>query len=167
MVSPEGPDFTSSVEPAGWPGADNPTRTADYGRFLDRLEAGQQWAFRLTANPVTMTLDRARNKKVRVPHVTVTQQTKWFTDRAEANGFSARGVLIDDHRQLEFLRNKTTVTLASASYRGTIRVADPALLRRMCSLAASERPRIRLRTDDTGARRCVEANARLTLQRAP
>lgn len=131
VVSPERPDFTSLIEQAGWPCAENPARTADYGRFLDRLEPGQSWAFRLTANPVTTTLDQARNKKVRVPHVTVAQQTKWFSDRAEQNGITIKDVLIDDRRRLEFRRGDKTVTLASVSYRGTLDVVDSTLLRAM------------------------------------
>lgn len=129
VVSPEPPDFSSLVAQAGWTYAAEPARTADYSPFLERLEPGQEWGFRLTANPVTTTMDHSKGKKVRVPHVTVAQQTKWFTDRADANGFTATNVLIDDRRQLEFQRNGKKVTLASVSYRGSLTVMDPVLLR--------------------------------------
>lgn len=129
VVSPDRPDFASLMEQAGWTDASRPVRTADYSPFLQHLEAGQEWAFRLTANPVTTTLDALRGRKVRVPHVTVAQQTKWFTDRAEASGFSVPAVLVDDRRKLEFQRSGKKVTLASVSYRGTLKVVDPGLLR--------------------------------------
>lgn len=129
VVSPETPDFSGLVAQAGWTDAAQPARTANYSPFLERLEPGQEWGFRLTANPVTTTMDHSRGKKVRVPHVTVAQQTKWFTDRAEANGITATDVLIDDRRQLEFQRNGKKVTLASVSYRGSLTVVDPVLLR--------------------------------------
>ena len=50
IVSPGRPDLTHLVEQAGWPTAPD-WDTREYGPLLDSLRPGQQWAFRLTANP--------------------------------------------------------------------------------------------------------------------
>ena len=51
VVSAEAPSFDALAEQAGWSSA--PVwRTADYGRFLERLASGQRWVFRLVANPI-------------------------------------------------------------------------------------------------------------------
>src|SRR6266542_152290 len=50
ILSPGQPDLTHLVEQAGWPTTET-WLTRPYQPFLDTLQAGQQWAFRLTANP--------------------------------------------------------------------------------------------------------------------
>lgn len=79
-VTPVQPRFDHVVEQLGWQSA--PAQTTDYGRLLDSLQRGQQYAFRAALNPV-----KKKDGK-RLPHVTVTQQMRWFLDRADGWGFS-------------------------------------------------------------------------------
>ncbi|MEJ2820864.1 type I-E CRISPR-associated protein Cas6/Cse3/CasE, partial [Streptococcus pneumoniae] len=58
--------------------------SAPYDALLDRLALGQQWAFRLTANPVTRgTASKREGTRGKVlPHVTPAQQTDWLLSKA-------------------------------------------------------------------------------------
>lgn len=104
------PDFTQLVETYGWP--DTPAgkaQTRDYQPLLDRLDTGQRYAFRLTANPVQSVrkpvkptdAQQAKQKQWdasngtgrkarghRVAHRTVQQQQQWLSERALRCGFS-------------------------------------------------------------------------------
>ncbi|WP_280502410.1 type I-E CRISPR-associated protein Cas6/Cse3/CasE [Nocardia farcinica] len=142
VVSPAEPDFTHVVEQAGWP-TTTAWATRKYLPLLDNLTVGQQWHFRLTANPVRAAVDRgegtelARGKR---SGLTEEGQVDWLLRRAEANGFrlgSCRGpggdepdVRITDRSTLRFRRGPATVTLSTATYEGTLEVADPSTLRR-------------------------------------
>lgn len=62
-------------------------QTKSYDQFLARLQEGQQLRFRLTANP-SHTVSKPGSKQGRIyPHITIEQQRKWLTDRAEKAGF--------------------------------------------------------------------------------
>jgi CRISPR system Cascade subunit CasE len=136
IASPHQPDLTHLVEAAGWP----TTRGWDskpYAPLLDRLSAGDQWAFRLTANPVKTKRDpdeAARSQ--RVGHVTVTQQTEWLLHRALRHGFAIPegvykepDVTVHGRRIWRFSRQNHTVTLSTATFEGRLEVIDPKALR--------------------------------------
>ncbi|MGY1583834.1 type I-E CRISPR-associated protein Cas6/Cse3/CasE [Streptomyces sp. MN13] len=91
IVSPNRPDLTHLVEQAGWPAVATPQapgwETRPYGTFLDRLAAGERWAFRLTANPVH-TIRRTDNEPRKVTaHLTPVHQMNWLLERQERCGF--------------------------------------------------------------------------------
>lgn len=89
VVSPVPPDFTGLIEQAGWPTAPA-WDTTPYSPFLDRVTTGQEWRFRLTANP---THSAGRNgseggRRGRVkPHVTLGHQQEWLESHAARWGF--------------------------------------------------------------------------------
>ncbi|RJQ89102.1 type I-E CRISPR-associated protein Cas6/Cse3/CasE [Amycolatopsis panacis] len=137
IVSPHRPDLTHLVEQAGWPATDATWDTRDYQPLLDRLDIGQQWAFRLTANP-TASRRKAPDspRSQRFGHVTVAQQTAWLLTRAERLGFT---IPVGEHKEpdvairsrdnLAFARQGRTVTLTTATYEGHLRITDPDALR--------------------------------------
>ncbi|WP_326690329.1 type I-E CRISPR-associated protein Cas6/Cse3/CasE [Streptomyces sp. NBC_01795] len=104
------PDWTHLVEQAGWPGAEGDHfLVGDYTPLLDRLAAGQEYAFRLAANPVQNTKrpdkltpeQEARLKETepgtrtrgfRVGHRTASAQFAWFLARCERAGFTIPAV---------------------------------------------------------------------------
>ncbi|MDS2172673.1 type I-E CRISPR-associated protein Cas6/Cse3/CasE [Nesterenkonia sp. CL21] len=89
MVSPEKPDLSNVVERAGW--ETSPARSADYEAFLNQLKRGQQWGFRLRANPVKA-LPRSDGPRGKViPHVTVPQQISWLLKKSDRWGFEIPG----------------------------------------------------------------------------
>lgn len=133
VVSPDKPDFTHIVERAGWP-TTQAWETAAYERFLDSLRVGQQWQFRLTANPVHSIRKEDWRDTKPVAHVTVAQQMDWLLSRASRWGLAVAGdpadcriVARDVHR---FRRQASTVTVAAATYEGRAEVTDTQALRR-------------------------------------
>lgn len=134
VVSPEKPDLTHLVEQVGRPTYGWQTR--DYGPFLDRLTAGDRWAFRLRANPVHNVLPPEGGRGKRHGHVTAVQQSEWFRRQAERRGFTlpetgtgADDVVLRDRRTLRFTRRDRQVTLSTALFEGTLVVTDPAVIR--------------------------------------
>lgn len=135
LTSPHRPDLTCLAEQAGWPTKET-WRIGDYTRLLDRLATGDEWAFRLTANPVHNVRKDAAEDTKRVGHVTVAQQETWLITRSERLGFA---ITTGDHKQSElivrdrrihkFHRDGRTVTLSTATYEGRLTVTDPAALR--------------------------------------
>jgi CRISPR system Cascade subunit CasE len=134
VVSPEKPDLTHLVEQIGRPTYGWQSR--DYGPFLERLAAGDRWAFRLLANPVHNVRPADGGRGKRHGHVTAAQQSEWFRRRAERSGFGipltnagAEDVVLRARRTLRFERGGRRVTLATATFEGTLVVEDPAALR--------------------------------------
>ncbi|WP_375001934.1 type I-E CRISPR-associated protein Cas6/Cse3/CasE [Aeromicrobium sp. CTD01-1L150] len=141
VVSTEHPDMTSLVEQAGWPARPDATWEAKaYGPFLDRLAAGQRWAFRLRANPV---IRRRENDRTQTIPLLPKDQLAWLTGRAESLGVAfPHGT--DDRPNIEiteqgrhvFDRRSAAqghgrrVTIAHARYDGVLEVSDPARLQK-------------------------------------
>ncbi|MGC7096773.1 type I-E CRISPR-associated protein Cas6/Cse3/CasE [Amycolatopsis lurida] len=137
LLSPHEPDLTHLVEEAGWP-ATHTWDTRDYAPLLDRLATGQRYAFRLTANPTfsrsTETDTRTRGR--RLGHVTATQQTDWLLARTERHGFTVADtefkepdLALTSRTTHKFKREGHDVTIATATFNGTLTVTDPATLR--------------------------------------
>jgi len=96
------PDWSHLVESAGWPEADGENaRVADYRPLLDRIRTGDNYAFRVTANPVqnTSTPDKPTatqaaysaaggRRSFRIGHRTAGAQLGWFLSRTEKWGFT-------------------------------------------------------------------------------
>jgi len=130
VSSPGKPDFTHIVEQFGWPGSEQTWESKDYDALLNRLHDGQNWNFRLRANP-------AHREKASVPgetgklfaHVTVRQQEQWLMERAAQYGFHVgEGSFAVMHREIKkFWREKKQVTLGIATFEGTLEVVDKAL----------------------------------------
>ncbi len=136
LVSPEKPDLTHLVENVGWPTSQS-WDTRDYTPLLARLAAGQEWGFRLRANPVhhQRPADRSTRGK-RHGHVTVTQQTEWLLRQAPRHGFTVSigtndepDVAVHQRDMLRFPRNGHTVTLATAVFQGRLHITEPDALR--------------------------------------
>lgn len=132
VLSQERPDLTHLEEQGGWP--DHPTaHSAPYGPLLDQLVVGQQWAFRLTANPAHRATINGRKRIV--AHVTAAQQTNWLLERADAIGVALTSsdgepsFTVTDRRVLRFRRKDQTVTLGVARFEGLLKVVDASLFR--------------------------------------
>ncbi|XVV06691.1 type I-E CRISPR-associated protein Cas6/Cse3/CasE [Actinosynnema sp. CA-248983] len=136
VVSPHRPDLTHLVEQVGRP-ATQTWDTRDYRPLLDRLANGQEWAFRLKANPVSSrrkTPDAPRSQ--RFGHVTVTQQTDWLITRTERFGFTIPhgehkepDVAVRRRENLRFTRQGRDVTLSTATYEGRMEITNADALR--------------------------------------
>lgn len=145
VVSPDEPDFAHLAEQAGWPTTERGT-SRPYGAFLARLAPGQQWAFRLTANPVRYVPSPSGGRAKRSAHVTVAQQEAWLLERAERFGFRVTTTKVsgpDGYVEIPevavtrrvthtFERKGSTspVTIGVAQFDGRLEVVDADALRR-------------------------------------
>lgn len=142
VVSPNLPDFTHLVEQAGWPHTTQ-WESREYDPLLDRIQMGQFYGFRLTANPTRASLDKAgpgeKSRGKVFGHVTASQQLQWLLDRQERLGCTLVGdqetenspvnVQLVGRRRIAFMRSGARVTLDQATFQGVLRVADPQALR--------------------------------------
>ncbi|MEU6038633.1 type I-E CRISPR-associated protein Cas6/Cse3/CasE [Actinomadura sp. NPDC047616] len=146
LVSPYKPDLTHLVEQAGWPTTAR-WETYDYGPFLDRLKAGDRWAFRLTANPVHSVRRNDTEPRKPTAHIGPRHQLRWLLQRQEKAGFTVvrkpaspgreseldqHEVLVHNRRQLSFHKRGTSkpVTLVTVTFDGRLEVTDPEAFRR-------------------------------------
>ncbi|YAL82092.1 type I-E CRISPR-associated protein Cas6/Cse3/CasE [Dermacoccaceae bacterium W4C1] len=140
VVSHGKPDFTGVVEQAGWP--ERPAwRTASYSGFLDHLAEGQEWVFRLTANPSRSesTGDPQQRGRVR-PLRTAPEQLDWLNQRQSRLGIEfCRNEIgepqleLRERDQVSFRRTDKssrsgTVHLTTATFEGRLRVLEPCRL---------------------------------------
>ncbi len=129
------PDFSHMVDQYGWPESEQGWDVLEYDGFLSRIESGQEWRFRLTANPVHSVHTGGSRGKV-MPHVTVSQQKGWLQGRAASCGFEIAGSpqgepafdIVERHIR-KFDRNGSLVTISMVTFEGTLRVTDADLLR--------------------------------------
>ncbi|MGW5571683.1 type I-E CRISPR-associated protein Cas6/Cse3/CasE [Nocardia thailandica] len=141
VVSPTQPDFTHIIEQAGWPTLSTWV-TRDYLGFLDSLEAGQRWHFRLTANPVRRAMDRERNdptERGRTRGLNEAGQLQWLQRKSLDHGFEIGKCLTGDSKEpdavivernaVAFQRGAHTVSLSMATFEGTLLVTDAPRLR--------------------------------------
>lgn len=131
LVSPGRPDLTHMVEQAGWPTTDTCT-VREYDGLLDSLRAGQQWIFRLTANPTRSGRKTPDAKETqRFGCAREQEQLRWLLNRTSQHGFvivaQQDGIpkLAIRHRQtITFRRGPGTVTLTTATYNGALEISD-------------------------------------------
>lgn len=142
ILSPAEPDLRHLQEAIGW--ESRPGETAAYANLLNKLEDSQNWAFRLTANPVkSLPAGNGKRGKI-VPHVTVEQQQGWLAYKAPQWGFevlphedSEELNLLVTHRQdLNFSRKDSArnnqrgrVTLRQAQFEGVLKITDAELFK--------------------------------------
>ena len=115
IVSEERPDLKVMHEEIGLlsKSPEEGTASKDYTRFLEYLERGQVWQFRLCANPVRAVQTTKGEPRVRgsiQAHVTVEHQLRWLLDRQENRGISLiePTVRIVDRRWHRFRKTPST-----------------------------------------------------------
>lgn len=86
VVSPHQPDLRHLAEQAGW--ETSPGEHIDYRPFLDGLQVGQRFGFRVTVNPVKRDFVKGGRGRL-VPLVGATQ-LDWFVQRSAGWGFRVR-----------------------------------------------------------------------------
>ncbi|MET9328416.1 type I-E CRISPR-associated protein Cas6/Cse3/CasE [Tsukamurella sp. NPDC003166] len=134
IVSPERPCLAHIAEQAGW-STDNTWATREYAPFLTTIEAGANYAFRLTANP-THRVTTGTTKQI-VGHKTVEHQRNWLVEKSEEAGFTilpsvastvggitAPALTLSDRDHSSFTRNRSRVTLTTTTYDGALTVTD-------------------------------------------
>lgn len=131
VLSQNQPDLTQ-LERYGIPGS---AQVKNYAPLLNQLANGQQWRFRLTANPTHSVAEPGKRGQV-YAHVTVAQQTQWLLDRATKHGFEVlastdanpRYAVNVTERDTAVLhhRHGRTVKLSRVSFEGVLTITDVA-----------------------------------------
>lgn len=142
VTSSAKPDFSSLLEQAGMPVEDGWQTTA-YEPFLDRLEVGQEWRFRLAANPVRsvreVTDPSSLQRGKRVPVVGARHLQQWLIDRGGKLGFEVNDdSFIVSGRQAENFRRQgrevsgssQRVVITAVRFDGILRVSDAEAIRK-------------------------------------
>jgi CRISPR system Cascade subunit CasE len=131
VLSAGQPDLSRIAGQFGFSQEEKPWETKSYDQLLARLEAGQQWHFRLRANPVRSSAkEHGESGRGKVfAHVTQQQQKQWLLARADACGFSLREDAFDVvHTQwVKFHKGSDgnrEVTLRTATFEGTLAITD-------------------------------------------
>lgn len=131
VLSQEKPDYTHIASQFGYPFQQPPWQTKDYNRLMSRLQRGQQWHFRLRANPTRSSFkekDKTSGRGKVYAHVTPEQQKQWLLQKAESYGFS----LAEDEfnvvntQRLLFQKGKSRlrVTINTAVFEGHLTITD-------------------------------------------
>ncbi|WP_127500623.1 type I-E CRISPR-associated protein Cas6/Cse3/CasE [Actinoplanes solisilvae] len=131
LVSPGRPDLTHLVEQAGWPTTAT-WETREYDPLLASLQAGQRWAFRLTANPVHSGRKTADAKETqRFGYLRQEEQEQWLLSRAARCGFAVAtqrdgrpNLRLHQRQNQKFKRGTHGVTLTTVTYDGILEVTN-------------------------------------------
>lgn len=137
VTSPGRPDLTHLVEQAGWPTTET-WIVREYGGLLASLSTGQQWAFRLTANPTHNGRKSPDAKDTqRFAYLRTDEQSAWLTTRAARDGFTipqqrdgAPNLAVSRRQTLTFNRSMASVTLTTATFDGMLEITEPDAFRR-------------------------------------
>lgn len=134
IVSEDKPDLDKIHKQFG--NENIPHETKDYDILLDKIQDGQQWRFRLTANPTASSAhkdDEARGK--RYAHITTESQQKWLIDKAKKYGFEVaeNTFIITESKKRVFYKNNSSnsfrITMYSVTYEGILKVTDAEIFR--------------------------------------
>ena len=131
VLSEEEPEFTHIAKQFGYPSSEPPWETKDYNLLVSRLQAGQDWHFRLRANPTRSSFkekETATGRGKVFAHVTQEQQRQWLLLKAETCGFKLKEDEFDVvHTQwFKFTKGKDSnreVTLRTATFEGKLTIS--------------------------------------------
>jgi CRISPR system Cascade subunit CasE len=152
VLSQTQPSWAEVVVQYGWPGTEEgEALVRDYEPLLARVQLGRELAFKVTANPSSVThkpeslsspqeIQLSKGRGVRVGHRSAPHQLDWFLQRADTEsaawGFTVgeRGmpsVLLVGRERLRFRKRREGpwVTLDTATFEGVLRVTDVARFR--------------------------------------
>lgn len=98
IVSPSKPSLVGLDEQIGFPDIEPSWKIRDYTPFLQHIENGQQYSFRLVANPVVSRSARQSNPaatndkshRVRLPHVSNVQRAAWLIGKNAYSGLDCK-----------------------------------------------------------------------------
>lgn len=132
VLSQDKPDFTHIAKQFGNPSSEPLWETKDYDFLLSRLQAGQDWHFRLCANPTRSSFkekETATGRGKVFAHVTQEQQRQWLLLKAGTCGFKLKEDEFDVvHTQwLKFSKGKGSqreITLRTATFEGKLTITN-------------------------------------------
>ncbi len=133
IVSRDRLDLSPLAEQFGKCGEDA-WKVLDYQPFLDRLQEGSRWQFRLCANPI-IAVKTDGSRGVVHAHVSERHQLEWLMKRADKHGFRLKEdeVKVIFDRWLIFQKHgaRDSVRIRQVTYSGILEVCDAELFRQV------------------------------------
>ena len=134
MVSCSKPDLDSFIEQFSDKG--QKAEIISYDKFLESIQNGSIWRFRLVANPTRSIKQDGEERGKVVAHIKEKYQLEWLLQKASKNGFhivqngteSSASVTASEWKNFK-KKNKYSVHLLAVSYDGILRVDDAELFR--------------------------------------
>ena len=121
IVSNGIPNLASIVDQFGFVNETDTAQTKSYDNFLNNIENGTTWNFRLAANPVVCKGGH------RVPHKTPEHQISWLKSRSGDYGFEVLEATVSGVSSFHLQRgggSKKKSDMVIATYDGTLVVTD-------------------------------------------
>jgi len=115
--------------------SDTAFESLDYTTLFSRIAEGQDWHFRLAANPVKSckTGENSKERGKTHAHVTVHHQQEWLKTRAPKYGFSVSDdnfkVVASEWITFKKRESKNKIILLSVVFEGKLTVTDPSLFK--------------------------------------
>lgn len=132
LLSEDEPDLRSFCQQFGY--ADKGYEIKSYDGLLSKINAGDVWRFRVTANATRSVSDMGNSKRGKVSACISTEsQKKWLIDKSNKNGFSvtADSFEVVQSKWLRFYKKASReISLFSVTYEGLLEVTDAEAFRR-------------------------------------
>jgi CRISPR system Cascade subunit CasE len=122
LLSQQKPNLKNMIQQFGYP--EDKGEIWDYQKLLDYLKNGQQYRFRLCANPVySIKQENGKRGKV-VAHITVAQQEDWLRNKSKKSGFHLKQFTVIQRDLKKFKRQHKYVTISIAVYEGILEISN-------------------------------------------
>lgn len=128
VVSDEMPDL-ECLEKYGIPGS---AQTKLYDKYLDSIEEGRLYRFRVTLNPVKALSQGAGKRGRVVPEITADQQLRYLESRAARLGFelpAGQYQIVERGWESYKKQGQKLIRLSKATYEGILKVTDKVVFR--------------------------------------
>lgn len=132
IVSPEKPCFSDIKKKYGY--VEDADEIKSYDRFLQSIQDGSIWQFRLVANPTRSENKGQETRGKVVAHVSERYQMEWLNEKSLKNGFTilTEGSCVVGSDWKTFSRNgsRSKVRLKEAVFQGVLKVDNADLFRK-------------------------------------
>jgi len=125
------PDLNTIQNQFGYKSEKDGWEIKNYLNLLNRLETGQNWRFRLCANPVRSMMEGDSKRGKIYPHITMKHQKNWLFDRADKHGFHLEyeKFTVTRSERLQFRKNNNNIkkiSLSVVDFEGVLTITDVA-----------------------------------------
>ena len=129
IVSRQKPDLTYMYKQFGDPNISPNWKIAEYEPFIEKIEDGSAWHFRLVVNPTRSVTNTTHGQRGVVRAVQEDKLSEWLEDHSTRNGFSTfkSQYRVVTKRWIDFqkkIQNPQHVKFLSVTYEGILTVTD-------------------------------------------
>jgi len=129
MLSGDIPDLIKIQDQFGYKSDNDGWEVKNYSNLFNRLETGQNWRFRLCANPVRSIIEGDGKRGKIYPHISIKHQKNWLLKRAETHGFQLEyeRFTITRSERIKFRKNvdnSIKISLSIVDFEGVLKITD-------------------------------------------